>query len=239
MISFEEIEKLAKKYQTSRENILREYFQHLFLAYFYRQKESEKIYFKGGTALRLIYKSPRFSEDLDFETIEKNVKPIEKAVAEALTEIEKEGIETEILEAKKTTNGYLAIVQFKTMLGISSIQLEISRRPVKNFGEAVVVAGDFVPPYTIQQLREEDLVRGKIEALLDRNKPRDFYDLYFILRAGLLPVEKRDLLKKVSGLLSQSNISFERELKQFLPKDQQGIIRDFKKVLERELGRFM
>ncbi|MFA4817823.1 MAG: nucleotidyl transferase AbiEii/AbiGii toxin family protein [Parcubacteria group bacterium] len=239
MISFEEIEKLAKKYQTTRGNILREYFQHLFLSYFYRQKEAGKIYFKGGTALRLIYKSPRFSEDLDFETTEKNIKPIEQAVAATLAEIEKEGIEVEILEAKKTTDGYLAIVQFKTTLGILSIQLEISRRPAKNFGEAAVVAGDFIPPYAIQQLREEDLVKGKIDALLDRKKPRDFYDLYFILRAGLLPVEKRGLLKEISKLLSQSKVYFERELRQFLPKDQQIIIKNFKKVLEKEVGRFI
>lgn len=33
---------------------------------FYQEKEAEAILFKGGTALRLIYQSPRFSEDLDF-----------------------------------------------------------------------------------------------------------------------------------------------------------------------------
>lgn len=103
MISGETIKKLAQKYQTTELNIEREYFQHLFLSYFYQQKGSEKIYFKGGTALRLIYQSPRFSEDLDFSSSLKNIPVIEKMVIGTLSEIEREGIEAEIKEAKKTS----------------------------------------------------------------------------------------------------------------------------------------
>lgn len=61
MISEEEIQRLASKYQTSEGNIRREYFQHLFLSYFYQQPKAADIFFKGGTALRLLYQSPRFS----------------------------------------------------------------------------------------------------------------------------------------------------------------------------------
>ena len=47
-------------------NIVREYFQHIFLGELYKLPDAEKLLFKGGTALRIIYGSPRFSEDLDF-----------------------------------------------------------------------------------------------------------------------------------------------------------------------------
>ena len=47
-------------------NIVREYFQNVFLAKLYTLSEAEKMLFKGGTALRILYGSPRFSEDLDF-----------------------------------------------------------------------------------------------------------------------------------------------------------------------------
>jgi len=36
------------------------------LSELFSSKASEKIYFKGGTAIRLLLKSGRFSEDLDF-----------------------------------------------------------------------------------------------------------------------------------------------------------------------------
>lgn len=67
MITQDTIKKLATAHQTSEfPNIIREYFQHLFLSLLYRVEGAENILFKGGTALKIIYKSPRFSEDLDF-----------------------------------------------------------------------------------------------------------------------------------------------------------------------------
>ena len=63
MISIAKIKELATKYQTTELNVIREYFQHLFLSYFYQQSTAGSIYFKGGTAMRTIYRSPRFSDD--------------------------------------------------------------------------------------------------------------------------------------------------------------------------------
>ena len=61
MISRQFITDLSTKYQTSEQNIAREYCQHLFLSYLYRLKGGEKMLFKGGTALRIVFQSPRFS----------------------------------------------------------------------------------------------------------------------------------------------------------------------------------
>jgi predicted nucleotidyltransferase component of viral defense system len=66
MIETSVIRGLANRCQTTAENVVREYFQHLFLSAIYRKKGSEKLLFKGGTALRIVWHSPRFSEDLDF-----------------------------------------------------------------------------------------------------------------------------------------------------------------------------
>jgi len=68
MISNEALQALATKLQTTELNVRREYFQHLFLSYFYQQPLTDRIYFKGGSALRMLYHSPRFSEDLDFSS---------------------------------------------------------------------------------------------------------------------------------------------------------------------------
>lgn len=45
-------------------------------------------------------------------------------------------------------------------------------------------------------LSRERLIDEKIQALLDRHKPRDFYDLYFILRSSLIAAEKKAILPK-------------------------------------------
>lgn len=96
MITQDTIKNLVTRYHTNELNIMREYFQHLFLSYFYKLEGAENILFKGGTALRFIYGSPRFSEDLDFSVF--NIKPyklkksIEDLFTKVLVEIENVGI---------------------------------------------------------------------------------------------------------------------------------------------------
>ena len=239
MLSQDQIKNIANKYQTTELNVKREYFQHLFLSYFYQQPEVDRIYFKGGTALRIIYNSARFSEDLDFSSSYTGVEEIEKALESTLNQIEKEGIEVDLEEAKTTSGGFLSLVHFKTADERISIRLEVSLREGEKKGEVVTVAGDFIPPFTIVSLERSQLVDEKIQALLSRKKPRDFYDLYFILRKDLLPPQKKDILSEALKTLASSDINFEAELKQFLPRSQWAIIRNFKSTLETEINRFI
>lgn len=236
MISQEQIIKIANLYQTTEVNVLREYFQHVFLSYFYQQPQTNYIYFKGGTALRFVHKSPRFSEDLDFSANLSEAE-IEKALTLTLAEIEKEGIPIDLQEAKTTTGGYLSTLVFQKDPGVA-IQIEISLREGDKSGESVTIINDFIPAYTILALAQDQLVDQKIEALLTRKKPRDFYDLYFILRANLLPPQKKNILLQVLTTFRQTDINFENELKDFLPKTHWAVIRDFKNSLEREITRF-
>ena len=66
MISREQINEFAKRLAIDEFTIMREYMQVVFLSVLYSIPGSAKIYFKGGTAIRLLLKSGRFSEDLDF-----------------------------------------------------------------------------------------------------------------------------------------------------------------------------
>jgi len=235
MLSEETIKNLARKNQTTELNVRREYFQHLFLSYFYEQPNARKIYFKGGTALRIIYDSPRFSEDLDFSSMVKNISEIEDLLTKTLEEIEREGLKVEIEESKGTSGGYLANLYFNG----TAVRLQISLRKTKIEGEPVTIAGDFVPAYTIIQLVPKQIIKEKISALLDRGKPRDFYDLYFILRANLLPANQKGVLPKTLLALKKSTFSFKKELQQFLPKKHWVIVRNFHAALEREIKKFI
>jgi predicted nucleotidyltransferase component of viral defense system len=122
---------------------------------------------------------------------------------------------------------------------VVAVQLEISLREGEKQGEAVTIVSDFVPAYMVVALVREQLIDEKIQALLARRKARDFYDLYFILRANLLPTQKRDVLAQALEALDQSRIDFEKELKDLLPRSHWAIIRGFPTALEREIARFL
>ena len=238
MINKDYLDKLIIKHQTIRQNIYREYYQHVFLSYCYQQKGADNLFFKGGTALRLLHGSPRFSEDLDFDANIHDQKVIENILEDTMVEMEREQIVTNLTEGKSTTGGYLAVVEFKAFKQRVPVKLEISFRKSGLVGETFVVENDFIPAYNLMSLTIEQLVEGKMKALFDRHKPRDFFDLYYILRAQLLPVSMRSKLKEVLPLLRKSNIDFRGELGTFLPKNQALIIKYFSDSLTREIERY-
>ncbi len=240
MLSPDAITRLSHALRTSELNVRREYVQHLFLSSLYRSPHADALYFKGGTALRLLYRSPRFSEDLDFDASENNVRGIEDAIAAALEDMQRGGANVALDEVKKTSGGHLSIMRFLFGDETIPIRTEISLRKRNTRGTATLVTSAMIPDYTLVQLAEEDLVAGKIDALLSRKKPRDFYDFYFLLRRNMLPkkTDKTKLFADVIGALRASDIDFSAELKTFLPKDHHRIIRDFKTALEREIKRF-
>jgi len=49
-------------------SILREYLQYLILSIIFSHKIGEKLSFLGGTRLRVVNHSQRFSEDIDFDS---------------------------------------------------------------------------------------------------------------------------------------------------------------------------
>ena len=240
MIEIEAIKKLAVKHQTREENIIREYLQHFFLSVFYKQKESRGILFKGGTALRIIYGSPRFSEDLDFSfslALKKQV--IENAFLETVSKISESGIEINIKDSKITSGGYLGEI-FYNLYGFKGcILFEVSSRKIKRnlSQETTTIVSEFFPPYIIEHLAASKIVEEKILALLERKKPRDFYDLYFILRHPLLRTYvPRNKIEELNKLVIKGKVNFARELKTFLPLSHQSILKNFKKNLLKELA---
>ena len=248
MISKETIDTLARRCQTSRfPNIIREYFQHIFLSELYKLSGAEKMFFKGGTALRIIYGSPRFSEDLDFSLLmaEKNkIKSfIEDLFVRVLSEIEKTGIKVEIgKKVGPTSGGYFGIATFSAFeYPPVAVEINVSvRSERKVIGEVDSIINDFVPAYTIIHLPQTEIIEEKIfGALINRKKPRDFYDLYFIMRKGMLSFEQKKKLAKIKNniITDAKRIDFKNELGVFLPADQHAIIKDFPNILKRELER--
>ena len=249
MISAENLEKLARQYRMSLfPAVTREYFQHVFLEQLYRMPKAESLLFKGGTALRIVYGSPRFSEDLDFslygfEQYDIN-NFVEDIFIKVLEEITRSGIRTEIGQnTNPTTGGYFATAIFRIFdFDPVSVELNISshasREKVR--GEVDSVTGDFVPTYSVVHLPQVKIVEEKVfGALRERKKPRDYYDLYFMLRRNMLSAEQKSRLAEVKEeiIKEASHIDFSNELGAFLPADQRNLARDFGKTLGAEMRR--
>jgi len=232
MLSIKNLEKYTNQFQTSIDNIVREYCQHLFLSYLYQESGSERLLFKGGTALRIVFESPRFSEDLDFSGFNIRSTEIEKIITNTLSNMEKSGLVIDIAESKKTSGGYLAILIFKIEEYITKIQIEISLRGGKQIiGTRAIIRNDFIPAYTLVHLPAEDLIGQKIEALLDRKKPRDFFDYYYLLSGNYTITKNKNNLQTILVLLEKSKIDFRNELRRFLPASQARHMKDFRKIL--------
>ncbi|PIR72453.1 MAG: hypothetical protein COU42_01185 [Candidatus Nealsonbacteria bacterium CG10_big_fil_rev_8_21_14_0_10_36_24] len=240
MLSLENLKEFTKKSQTIEKNIVREYVQHLFLSSLYKLPEAEKLLFKGGTTLRFIYGSPRFSEDLDFtgENIY-HYQMIDALFINALSEIEKQGIKVDFKEAKPTTGGYLGIIHYELYDFMEDMKFEISlRKNRKSAKEITTIVNDYTPAYTIVSLSGAEIVRGKTAALLERKKPRDYYDIYFLLRHPQLhKFTEKTRLKKILENLEKEKINFKQELSVLLPVSHQMILKDFKQNLINELNR--
>ena len=246
MISYEAIQNLSKEYKTTDyPNVVREYFQHLFMSYLYNKTdEGRNLLFKGGTALRIIYQSPRFSEDLDFSIF--NVLPHETsktsedlflAVLDKMSAI---GIEVNLSpKTGGTIGGYRGEATFKMHdYPPLVISIDVSERNGRETeSEIETITGGFVSTYNLYHLSQDLLVAEKIEALASRATARDFYDVYFMMRRNLLNHEHKERLNSLRELIINTDINFKAELGTLFPSDQQNILSDFKEVLARELKR--
>lgn len=175
------VEAAKKKGLTNKEHIEKDYFQDLFLFHLY--KKTNRLVFKGGTCLYKLYGLPRFSEDLDFSTLEE--KETAGALAEGLVSEVSGKIGAEVKSVKKMESSMIVKLGFAGILTeYNSLRIDIN---LKNavFGYDV---RQYVPPYidispfSMKVLNTKEILAEKVHALFARDKARDMYDLFFLLR---------------------------------------------------------
>lgn len=238
MISKSLIEELGAKWQTQELNVAREYAQHVLLSALYGAEEDIKLAFKGGTALRLLRQSPRFSEDLDFTGWAKAFhagRYVELAVKEA----SRAGLAFKTLASNETSGGWFALVETEVHEWPVRVEWNISLRAgEKPLSETVLVGTPLWLPYSVRALPVSDMAAEKLEALFRRKEPRDFFDVYYLLRNRLgvkeIAARKAGLIKCARELNPKMVKS---ELKQFLPRSQSALVSQFPKILVQELER--
>ncbi len=173
-------------------NRIREYIQAYFLYISYRKKYYNNIVFTGGTALRFIHGTRRFSEDLDFSLSSRSrdydfilmMKDIER-------EFKLAGYSVEIKSKIKNTV-HSAQLRFPEILfetGLSSfkdeklmVKVEIDSNPPQGGIEAHTLYNSTFMFYMVHY-DLSSLFAGKMHALFCRKytKGRDWYDLFWYL----------------------------------------------------------
>lgn len=252
MLNYDFINLKAKEAKIDSITIAREYWQLLFLQRLYLMNGCEKIYFKGGTAIRFLLHSFRFSEDLDFTTIGK------KAETENLLKsvfsffIKKGSVDLEFKKEKVLQKFEEESIKYRFLFkpaGLSqktSIRIDISLREKPLTKEqTVIVPFDYpISPYPlVVHLKIEEIMAEKIRALFIRGKPRDLFDLWFLLTKKI-SLDKELINKKfkiypklIFNMKKLENIVYnynEKEIKtdlnQFLPIN----YREFYKKIKNE-----
>lgn len=238
MVDAKQLDRLRVAYQTDKVTVYREYVQNLFLSYFYQKRGSEKNLFKGGTALRLVYKSSRFSEDLDFSATAIDRREIEDILTEVLVDFADAGFKSRLIEAKPTAGGYLT--NFETRVYEIKVKTAIqisSRTKVGKSCDTLSILNDYIPAYTAKVLPLSELAGEKVQAALTRGKPRDFYDIYFLLRANLYPKAKIRDLPEIAKKVRGKEIDFKKEMFLFLPLSMGPLIKSFPEPLLNEIAK--
>lgn len=234
MITKEQIDYLAKFYRIDSFTIIREYLQLIFLSYLYKKKEGKKIFFKGGTAIRLLLGSSRFSEDLDFSTTlgKEKIKNIIQEVGREMNQ-EIPSIKIILLYSGKNTERYRIKYQGKETKYPLAIRLDFHREKNIEDKEVSPLITKFPIVFfpLVSHLTKEMILKEKLQALISRAKPRDIFDVWFLMKKGIRIKGKfnKALIQKKIKNMSQRRI--EKELNKFLPIFQRPIIKNLKEEL--------
>lgn len=243
MITKEDLLSVARLKQLAPRLTELDYIQDIALLNLSREYGS-KLVFKGGTCLYKAYQLNRFSEDLDF-----TAKPGFKAKEVfrrlpyffSLLNINST---VKIEQFGKALNIYLKILGplYDGNKGtMTTLVLNISSR------ERVLLPVQRLPytplyrelrPFDLFVMDEREIMAEKVRTIYERNKARDVYDLWYLLKWKRITAEAKLLIKKLSAsgfrFTQQSFLEKIQEKEESWKKDLGGLIAgelpDFKEV---------
>lgn len=180
-------------------SILREYLQTQILRELSLSNYNDKLSFLGGTSLRFGYRINRFSEDLDFDLIDREDFNIELLSDELSRKIKLRGFNVDV-KTKTTENIFIIYFKFREVLkefGLSqlddqklSVKFEIDFSPYQNIKTDTIFVDNFNERFPLLFNTIETIFAQKLLAFFHRpyQKGRDFYDLiWFMAQRNLEP----------------------------------------------------
>lgn len=173
---------LQKSLGVSQEQIVREEYEMIILKALFESEIGKSFIFKGGTALRLAYGSPRLLEDLDFSVIEKfNNKALEKLLISTADQFKT----LKLIEVRQKFFTCFALFKVKEEFipQAFSIKFEALIRPInwqRNKDYQLLALSSKVTNLTVlsQVASLEKIEQEKLT--IDPPRVRDLFDLWFI-----------------------------------------------------------
>ncbi|MDQ3238997.1 MAG: nucleotidyl transferase AbiEii/AbiGii toxin family protein, partial [bacterium] len=195
MLSFDEILKEYPEIQRLQErNILKEYLQYQILDLIAHSEYANKLCFLGGTALRLIYQNPRFSEDLDFDNSDLSQDEFQDIAKEIEKGLELRGFEVETNVVHK--GGFRCYIRFPKILFDNNLSpLEGEKVLVQidsvaqgfEYDSEIKIINKFEVATKIRVVPLDLILSQKIYAIFNRPRTlgRDFFDVVYILSKNI------------------------------------------------------
>lgn len=224
------------------QSALREIMQEVALVGLYRAGFFEKAAFYGGTALRILYKLDRFSEDLDFSLLDVNPEfKLDLYLNSIHAEFESLGMKVSIKDKKKSTESQVesAFLKSETIwkelvledllpqVGLNQpvnikIKIEVDTIPPKGFEtEEKLLLKPF--SFYVKCFSLPFLFSGKMHALLFRKwknnvKGRDWYDFEWYVK-NKIPLHLSHFIERARASNDLPAGTFtEKEFRQLLTK---------------------
>lgn len=171
----------------------------------YLLRNIEGLYFKGGTALnKTIIEYSRISEDIDF-TLDKPLLVVRKNI---ITAINKSNVFGKIHRDKDVDKFVRLVVPYATDLGSGEIFIDLNEHGnllTKSENISMKHFYPNIPKFSIPCLSKEEMIAEKMAATIGRNKPRDHYDLYQIIKRKI-PINIKLVKKKCEQSGNEFNI---------------------------------
>jgi predicted nucleotidyltransferase component of viral defense system len=240
----EKIEQMLGRYELltvhDHENALKEIIQEIVLLGLWRSKFYEKAVFYGGSALRILHKMDRFSEDLDFSLIQpESTFDFKKYFSAVKSELELWGFEVSTEEKSKKNKSTIdsAFIKANTLIhllkidsnlkthknAVMKIKLEIDQEPAIGFTSDLKYHLHPIP-FSIKTMALPSLFAGKMHALLCRTirtniKGRDWYDLIWFVKNNI-PCDLQYLKNKMvqTGHIDLSEVLDKEKLVELISK---------------------
>ena len=176
---------------------LAEFIQHLILQSLYRHGAFKNLTFTGGTALRILYRTARYSEDLDFSLTQKAGFDFSSLLSKVQKDLSLQqfGCELRSQEEKTVKKATLKFPGLLKEFGISplkdqklTVKIEADCRPPEG-GQAVISLVNSPVSYSVTVFDLPSLFATKLHAIFFRSyiKGRDYFDLLWYLGKGIKP----------------------------------------------------
>lgn len=205
MLSKIELKKLCAKSGLSLYQQEKDYLLKLFLFFYYRRFRS--AVFKGGTCLKYLIGLDRFSEDLDFN-LRSSPAMFKTQVEIVMKNIGSIGIDAKLRKQEIFPYSYACTIGFEGPLfadkhfSRNSFRIDAGKRGGTVLKpEWQLIKSEYPetgPAFLVLVMDKSEILAEKVSALFSREKGRDLYDLWFLLKSGITP-DKTLIEKKLTA----------------------------------------